>query len=200
MIQARTGFVVAGSALLLILLAAAGHGWLQEHDARLKAESKSSQQQKQIDGVKEQETKTQQELVTKVAGIERERSRPATAAQVVSDTNALIPDLPQPLRVQQEPSTLPNGPAAQSVLVPEADFKAIRDAQLTCEEDGARLTACQSQQADAKQELALTAAQRDEWKTAAKGGSFWHRTFQAAKWFAAGAASGAIVYAAAHHK
>jgi hypothetical protein len=191
---------MVASALLLVLLAAAGRGWLREHDARLKAESMSSQQQKQIDGFKQQEANTQQELVARVAGIERERSRPATAAQLASDANTLIPDLPQAVVVQDSAPTLPSGPPVQSVLVPEADFKAIRDAELTCQENSARLTACQSLQADAKQELALTAAQRDEWKTAAKGGSVWHRALGAAKWFAVGAASGAAVYAAAHHK
>lgn len=199
-IQGRTGFVVIAAALLLILLVVAGHGWLQEHDARLKAESMSSQQQKQIDGFKQQETKTQQMLVTKVAGIERERSRPATAAQLVSDANTLIPELPRALAIEDAPPTLPNGPAVQSILVPEPDFKSIRDAQLTCEENGARLTACQSMQEDARQQLVLTEGQRDEWKTAAKGGSVWHRALSAAKWFAAGAASGAVIYAAAHHK
>jgi hypothetical protein len=191
---------MVASALLLVLLAAAGRGWLREHDARLKAESMSSQQQKQIDGFKQQEANTQQELVARVAGIERERSRPATAAQLASDANTLIPDLPQAVVVQDSAPTLPSGPPVQSVLVPEADFKAIRDAELTCQENSARLTACQSLQADAKQELALTAAQRDEWKTAAKGGSVWHRALGAAKWFAVGAASGAAGYAAAHHK
>ncbi len=42
--------------------------------------------------------------------------------------------------------------------------------------------------------------QRDEWKTAAKGGSIWHRALGAVKWFAIGAGTGAAAYAIAHHK
>jgi hypothetical protein len=199
-IQGRAGLIAVVSALLLALLLFAGYGWLQEHDARLKAESQSSLQQKQLDGIKQQENETQQALASKVAVIERERNRPATAAQVISDTNDLIPSLPQALNVEDAPSALPNGPAIQSIVIPEADFKSIRDAQLTCEENSVKLTACQSLQADSKQQLALTAAQRDEWKTAAKGGSVWHKALGAAKWFAVGAASGAVIYAAGHHK
>jgi hypothetical protein len=197
-IQGKARFVLAAAAVLLTALA--GHGWLQEHDARLKAESLSSAQQKQLDGLKQQAAETQQALAAKVAGIERERRQPATAGSVVRETGSLIPSLPVAIEAREVASALPNAPESEEVVIPQADFKAIRDAQLTCEEAGAKLAACQALQADAKQQIALTAAQRDEWKTAAKGGSVWHRALGAAKWFAVGAASGAVIYAAEHRK
>ncbi len=189
--------ILLGSGVLFAI-----YGWLQEHDARLKAETETGQQQKQIDGLKEQQAETKQVLANKLASIERERSQPATAAQVVSDASTLLPGLPEPLLVQTAPANpaLPNAPAAQEVVIPEADFKSIRDAQLTCQEDAAKLTACQSTEQDTTQQLKLTEAQRDEWKTAAKGGSLWHRALGAAKWFAVGAGTGAVAYAATHHK
>lgn len=197
-IQGKAGFLLAAAGGLAALFI--GYGWLREHDARLKAESLSSAQQKQIDGLAQQAAQTRQALAAKVAGIERERAEPATAAQVVGETSALIPSLPEAVETREVASTLPNAPAAEEVVIPQADFKAVRDAQLTCEEDGAKLAACQSQQADAKQQLALAESQRDEWKTAAKGGSMWHRALGAAKWFAVGAASGAVVYAVERRK
>jgi hypothetical protein len=197
-IQGKARFIFAAAAVLLAVFA--GHGWLQEHDARLKAESLSNGQQKQLEGLKQQAAETQGALASKVAGIERERSQPSTAALVVRETSALVPSLPEAIEAREVPATLPNGPPSEEVVVPQADFKAIRDAQLTCEEDSVKLTACQALQVDAKQQIALTEAQRDEWKSAAKGGSVWHRALGAAKWFAVGAASGAVLYAVEHHK
>jgi len=201
-IQGRAGLALAAVAVLSAVLA--GRGWLQEHDARLKAESLSSDQQKQLDGLKQAAAATQEALASKVAGIERERRQPATAASVVAETSALIPNLPEAIEAREVPATLlnglPNAPASEEVVIPRADFKAIRDAQLSCEEGGAQLVACQATQADAKQQITLTEAQRDEWKTAAKGGSVWHRALGAAKWFALGAASGAVIYAVEHRK
>jgi hypothetical protein len=193
-------------AILTVLLgggiAFAAYGWLQEHDARLKAETQSGQQQKQIDALNQQQAETQKALDAKLASIERQRSQPATAAQLVSDAANLLPNLPEPLQVQAAPANpaLPNAPATQEVVIPEADFKSIRDAQLTCQEDAAKLNACQATEQDATQQLRLAEAQRDEWKTAAKGGSIWHRALGAAKWFAVGAGTGAVAYALAHHR
>ena len=178
-----------------------GHGWLQEHDARLKAESQTSQQQRLIEGLQHQQAMNQQALAVKLSVLKQARSRPATAAQIV-DAARLLPNLPKPLEVKSVPDNpgLPTGPATQTVTIPEVDFKGIRDAQLTCDENGVKLNACESSQQNTSQQLKLTEAQRDEWKTTAKGGSIWHRMIGAAKWFAIGAGSGAVVYAVAHHK
>jgi hypothetical protein len=188
--------------LLAGFLVFAGYGWLQEHDARVKAEAQTGQQQKQIDGLKQQQVDTQNLLAEKLASLEKERQAPATATQLVSDSSTLLPGLPAPLQVQTAPKDpkLPDAPPAQTVVIPEADFKSIQDAQISCEEGAAKLTACQTLSDESKQQLQLTEQQRDEWKTAAKGGSIWHRALGAAKWFAVGAGAGAGVYAATHHK
>ncbi len=188
--------------LLAGFLAFAGYGWLQEHDARMKAEAQTGQQQKQIDGLQHQQADTQNALNQKLAMIEKTRQSPATAAQLVGDASRLLPGLPVPLQMQTAPKdpALPNAPATQTVVIPEADFKSIRDAQVTCEENAAKLGACQTFGEESKQQLQLTQQQRDEWKTAAKGGSIWHRALGAAKWFAVGAGTGAGLYAASHHK
>ncbi len=187
--------------LLAGFLAFAGYGWLGEHDARLKAESQTGEQQKQIDGLKQQQSATQAALDGKIESLEKERQRPATAAQLVSDTSSLVPLLPQPLLVQAAVNpALPDAPPTQTVVIPEADFKSIRDAQIGCQENAAKLASCQTLGDEGKQQLKLTEEQRDEWKTAAKGGSIWHRALAAAKWFAVGAGVGAGAYAATHHK
>jgi hypothetical protein len=201
-IQKKAGMVAVLATLLAAFVGFAGYGWLEEHDARLKAESQTGQQQKQIEGLRQQQETTQQALDSKLGILEKLRPRPTTAAQLVSDTANLSPGLPEPLRIESAPNNpaLPDGPATATVVIPEADFKSIHNAQLTCEENTAKLDACQTLQNDGKEQLELTEAQRDEWKTAAKGGSIWHRALGAAKWFAMGAGTGAIMYAVAHHK
>ena len=188
--------------LLAAFLVFAGYGWLREHDARLKAETQTGQQQKQIDGLKQQQAAAQSALEQKLASLQKERREPATADQLVADAHTLLPGLPDPLLVQAaapDPA-LPNAPPAQSVIIPAADFATIRDAQLGCQENAAKLSACQAVSDQGQQQLKLTEQQRDEWKTAAKGGSMWHRALGAAKWFAIGAGAGAGAYAVSHHK
>jgi hypothetical protein len=202
-LQGRTEAFAIGIPAVLIagFLVFAGYGWLQEHDARLKAETQTSQQQKQIDGLQQQATQAQSALTDKLASLEKQRAQPATAAQLVSAANTLLPGLPAALEIQTAAANpeLPNAPPTQSIVIPEADFKSIQNAQLTCQEGAAKLATCQIIGDDAKQQLKLTQDQRDEWKTAAKGGSIWHRALGAAKWFAVGAGAGAGVYAATHH-
>jgi len=203
-IPSRDALVLAGipTGLLAAVLVFAWYGWLQEHDGRVKAETQTGQQQQQIEGLRQQQIGIQQVLDTRLAAIEGERSKPATAAQLVDNATTLLPGLPAPLEVRSVPvnAALPEGPTTQAVVIPEVDFKAVRDAQLTCEEDMAKLSACQATQADTSQQLSITEAQRDEWKTAAKGGSLWHRALGAAKWFAIGAGTGALTYAVVHRK
>jgi hypothetical protein len=190
------------SVLFVGFLVFVGYGWMQEHDARLKAETQTSQQQKQIDGLQQQQAQAQNSLNKQLAALEKSRQTPATATQLVSDASSLLPNLPVPLQVQTAPRNpaLPDAPATQTVIIPEADFKSIRDAQVTCEENTARLATCQTLGDASKQQLKLAEQQRDEWKTAASGGSIWHRALGAAKWFAVGAGAGAGLYAATHHK
>jgi hypothetical protein len=200
--QAKTLAIAVPTVLLTGFLVFAGYGWLQEHDGRVKAEAQTGQQQKQIEGLKQQQSEVQMALDRKLALLEEERRRPATATQLVSDASSLLPNLPQPLQVLTTPENpaLPDGPTAQTVVIPEADLQGIRDAQLSCQENTAKLAACQALEDDGKQQIKLTEEQRDEWKIVAKGGSIWHRALGAAKWFAVGAGAGVGVYAATHHK
>jgi uncharacterized protein HemX len=200
--QKEIGMIAGLAAMLAAFAGIAGYGWLKEHDARLQAESQAGQQQKQIDSLRQQQQTTQQALDSRLAMLDKLRQRPATAAQLVSDTASLLPQLPEPLRIESVPDdpASPAGAATPAVVIPQTDFKSIRDAQLTCEENTAKLDACQSLQSDNQQQLKLTEAQRDEWKTAAKGGSMWHRALGAAKWFSVGVGAGAVAYAVAHHK
>jgi hypothetical protein len=63
---------------------------------------------------------------------------------------------------------------------------------LDCKACQAKLTAAQSDLADEKSKSATLTKSRDAAVKAANGGSILQRTLRAAKWFAIGAAAGAL--------
>jgi hypothetical protein len=88
-----------------------------------------------------------------------------------------------------DPNQLPSAPNAQ---IPAADLKPLYDYLLDCKACEAKLTAAQSDLADEKLKTATLTKSRDEALKAAKGGSTFQRTIRALKWFALGAAAGAL--------
>jgi hypothetical protein len=194
--------MTAGHKITLVLalalalgLAIAGFEWISEHDARLRAETTSGGTQKDIDALKTQQQQTADTLREQIDALEREKTQPATPQQIVLDASRLMPALPKPLEVQSVPvnAQLPDGPKTQQVVIPAADLPAVRDFSVNCQETADKLQACSKDEADLKQELALTGRQRDEWEKAAKGGSVWHHTVTAGKWLLVGAVAGYAV-------
>ncbi len=188
------------SALLIGLLFLVRSGRLAERDAQRTAAAKTAEQQKHIEELQQQQEQMRSILAAQIELLEREKKKPISAPQFVAQTSQLIPNLPKPLEVRLasiDPS-LPEGPQRQEVVVPEQDLVAIRDAQLECREDHLRFSSCEAEIANVGRQLAATESEKQEWKTAAKGGSRWHRTVQAAKWFAIGAGASAAGYAIWH--
>lgn len=90
------------------------------------------------------------------------------------------------------------GPSTGAVI-PAADLRPLYDFALDCQACRAKLAAAQSDLADEKTKSAALAQQRDAALRAAKGGSVLRRIERAAKWFALGAAAGALAAKAAPH-
>lgn len=99
-----------------------------------------------------------------------------------------------------ESQNLPSAPAANTsgAFVPDADLKPLYDLALDCKACQAKLVAAQGDLADEKTKSAALTKQRDQALRAAKGGSVLRRIARALKWFAIGAAVGAIAAKAAH--
>lgn len=87
---------------------------------------------------------------------------------------------------------------ATSVPLPLADLKPIYDFALDCQACQSKLAATQSDLTDERAKTATLTHERDEAVRAAKGGSTFRRMARAAKWFALGAAAGAIAATARH--
>jgi hypothetical protein len=92
---------------------------------------------------------------------------------------------------------LPSNPTPKSdhtadAVLPAADLKPLYDFALDCKACQAKLAASQSDLTDEKTKTAALTKERDAAIKAAKGGSALRRIARAAKWFALGAAAGAI--------
>ena len=174
--------VVLGLAIVL-----GGYEWLQEHDARLKAESTQVAQQqviataqKSIDQAKADQAQTASDLKTQLAAIASQRTIVVTPQQAAAVANTL-PNLPAQVQVQQIPAT-PTAPASQQIVIPQADIPAFQAYKLDCDESSAKLTACSLNAASAAviqqgttNQLAAVTKERDTWEATAKGGTFWQR-------------------------
>ena len=174
--------VVLGLAIVL-----GGYEWLQEHDARLKAESTQVAQQqviataqKSIDQAKADQAQTASDLKTQLAAIASQRTIVVTPQQAAAVANTL-PNLPAQVQVQQVPAT-PTAPATQQIVIPQADIPAFEAYKLDCDASSAKLTACSLNAASAAviqqgtaSQLAAVTKERDTWEATAKGGTFWQR-------------------------
>jgi cobalamin biosynthesis Mg chelatase CobN len=94
-------------------------------------------------------------------------------------------------------SNLPNNPPPKpgqsaDAIMPAADLKPLYNFALDCKACQAKLATSQGDLADEKTKSAALTKERDAAIRAAKGGSALRRIARAAKWFALGAAAGAI--------
>ena len=173
--------------VLALAIVLGGYEWLQEHDARLKAESVQSAQtqviataQKSIDQAKADQAQTASDLKSQLTAIANQRTIVVTPAQAAAVANTL-PNLPAQVQVQQIPAT-PTAPATQQIVIPQADIPAFQAYKLDCDESSAKLTACSLNAASAAviqqgtaDQLAAVTKERNTWEATAKGGTFWQR-------------------------
>jgi cobalamin biosynthesis Mg chelatase CobN len=120
----------------------------------------------------------------------------AAAASTNQQQNANSQPGNSQTHLTSNPSAKP-GQDADAAL-PAADLKPLYDFALDCKACQAKLTVAQSDLADEKTKTAVLTKERDAAVIAAKGGSALRRIARAAKWFAIGAAAGAVAAKAAH--
>jgi hypothetical protein len=106
---------------------------------------------------------------------------------------------PQPPAIFPSPQNPPpqTGSGTQ-IILPEQDLKPLYDFALDCKACQARLAAAQADLADEKTKSAALTRERDAALKAADGGGLLRRVARAAKWFAIGAAAGALFAKVAH--
>jgi hypothetical protein len=92
----------------------------------------------------------------------------------------------------------PKGQPQTQAVIPAEDLKPLYDFTLDCKACQTKLAAAQGDLTDEKTKTVTLTKERDEAVRTAKGGSLLQRITRAAKWFAIGAAAGAIAARAAH--
>jgi hypothetical protein len=112
----------------------------------------------------------------------------AKAASPAPGPSSQLPSNPNP-KTQQ--------PQAGDTILPAVDLKPLYDFALDCKACQAKLAASQNDLTDEKTKTAALTKERDAALKAAKGGSALRRIARAAKWFALGAAAGAVAAKAA---
>ena len=161
-------------------------------------------------------------LTQTLAQIAAQKQSAATPAQLLKDLPGAL-SLPVPITLQpagnsaagETPNPTKGSTAAQGqatarpdnpipkpgqdpdAVLPAADLKPLYDFALDCKACQAKLAATQSDLTDEKTKTAALTKERNEAVTAAKGGSALRRIARAAKWFAIGAAAGAVAAKAA---
>lgn len=207
----REKFLIGGVIFLVGILVIIGRAALASHDTQLRAETQQQTQkeafqqaQQSIDQARAAEQKAQDDLQTKLAAIAKQRTVIVTPQQAVQALPQIVPNLPQPLKV--EPAPTPENPKAQEIVIPQADLQAFKDYKLDCDASKAEASACalktQAQKVqleDKDEQLTIANTERDSWKAAAKGGTTWQRVGSTAKKVGIGIVIGVVTGLAIHH-
>ncbi|MGB7282914.1 MAG: hypothetical protein WBE13_11680 [Candidatus Acidiferrum sp.] len=119
----------------------------------------------------------------------------ASSRGAKSSTSATLSSPSQSGTSARPANPTPSQPA--NAILPAADLKPLYDFAMDCKACQAKLSAAQSDLNDEKTENAALTKEKDAAVTAAKGGTVLHRILRAAKWFALGAAAGAVAAKAA---
>ncbi len=128
-------------------------------------------------------------------------SNPSSPGQAANPPGGISPARDSSAsRASQSPAATTNppqqgtaaAPVPGSLCIPPSDLKPLYDSIENCEACAANLTASEADLADERAKFTAASTERDAALRAARG-TFWSRTARAAKWFAIGAAAGAVL-------
>jgi len=199
-----------------ILCVALLHSWRadQRDRAQLSAELAATKQLLAAADARQHDRDAQ--LAQTLAGLAAEKRTVVTPAQIVRELPRTIP-LPSPIVLQSPSATstaasptspgqlsgagsspVNSNPGQPNAIIPAEDLKPLYDFSLDCQACQAKLVAAQGDLADEKSKSSALTKERDQALKVARGGSAWRRFTRAVKWFAIGAAAGAVAAKAAH--
>jgi type II secretory pathway pseudopilin PulG len=142
-----------------------------------------------------------------VAQLQKQQRTIQEPADILKALPQVLP-LPTPLVLDQPPQRpqssrddpskgKPDAPAP-NINFPLEDLKPLYDTMLQCKECQAELAAAQADLQDERTKTQVLSRERDAALRVARGGSVLRRVARAAKWFAIGAATGALAAKLAH--
>lgn len=158
------------------------HSWLQEHDARLLAETQVKQSEEVVTDLRAQIASRKEQTEQQKQVIIREVHDAVTPTQQI----ALIPKLTE----------IPLNPVKLSDQAVQVDIQPLVEQLEKCKEDAIELGACRQ---DTINLDAIVFEKEREINALGKKSGFWHRLAADAKKIGIGAAIGGALVLAAHH-
>jgi type II secretory pathway pseudopilin PulG len=139
------------------------------------------------------------QLAQTLAALAAQKRNSITPAQIVKDLPNTLP-LPAPITLLPAPPATNKAPTVTptQAVIPAQDLKPLYDFSIDCKACQAKLSAAQNDLVDERTKPVALTKERDDALRIAKGGSPWRRVARAAKWFALGAAAGALAAKTAH--
>jgi type II secretory pathway pseudopilin PulG len=139
------------------------------------------------------------QLAQTLAALAAQKRNSITPAQIVKDLPNTLP-LPAPITLLPAPPATNKAPTVTptQAVIPAQDLKPLYDFSIDCKACQAKLSAAQNDLVDERTKTVALTKERDDALRIAKGGSPWRRVARAAKWFALGAAAGALAAKTAH--
>jgi hypothetical protein len=197
----RSWLKVAAMLIALVAGVSVYFAWRasQRGQAQLKAELQATQ--KALTDADTRQKTRNEELAKILAGFNAKKVAVQKPEQVVK---ALPEVLPLPVPILDGPEGVSAVPTAQGTAKPghpapnsnvpllRADLKPLYDYAVDCQECRAQLSAAQANLVDEQSKTQSLTRERDSALQAARGGSILRRVARAAKWFAIGAAAGAV--------
>jgi ABC-type nickel/cobalt efflux system permease component RcnA len=211
---ARFWIRLAEISFVLVLATAILVAWREDRRDRAQLAVALEQAKQALSAADARQHDRDAQLSQTLATLAAQKNRTQTPSQILADLPNQIP-LPVPMtlepvaqpassRTDASPGSAKSGPEpgspttespkpqATQAVIPSQDLKPLYDFALDCKSCQAKLTASQGDLADEKAKTAALSKERDAAVKAAKGGSILQRVVRAAKWFALGAAAGAL--------
>jgi len=204
-------------ALVAALVAAIFFAWREDRRDRSQLAAQLAAAQQALSAADARQHDRDVQLQQSLAAIAKDKRTVQSPPQILADlphqlplptplvlTATSLPDAPQPnggyANAASSGAKSTGAPPQQTsqVVIPPEDLKPLYDFALDCKACQAELAAAQGDLADEKTKTATLTKERDAAVQAAKGGSLLRRIGRAAKWFAIGAAAGAIAAKATH--
>jgi septal ring factor EnvC (AmiA/AmiB activator) len=211
----RLGIQIAAVILAVVLGVAIVDAWRADRRDRAQLASELAATKKTLADADARQRERDSQLAETLSGLATLKRTIVTPSQIVREIPREIP-LPSPITLQSATPTnfpAPQAPAGSNsnsqtinapeaklpqALIPTEDLKPLYDFALDCKACQARLAAAQNDLTDERAKTAALTRERDDALRIARGGTVWRRVARAAKWFAIGAAAGAIAAHASH--
>lgn len=199
---------LAAVGVLCALALAVFSAWRADRRERSQLHAELSAAQKTLAQLTAEQDNRNARLNRTLRELAQQKKSVTTPAQALREFPGVLP-LPTAIRDATLPLTAQLQPASpiaakssatppKAILLPTEDVKPLFDFAVDCKACQARLAAAQADLVDEKAKTAAVSKERDDALRAARGGSVWKRIGRAAKWFAIGAAAGALAGKAAH--